>query len=140
MRCARPLQGTLLALCIFLAEDNPIIRANLTETVRDFVGEDVVGYATSEVEALTWLISRSEEWDLAILDLFLQRGNGLSVLSGCRVRRPSQKVVVLSNYATPDMRRRCIGLGADAVFDKSTELHALLDYCIELKQRATGRS
>lgn len=125
---------------IFLAEDNPILRANLTETVREFVGEDVIGYASSEVEALTWLISRSDDWDLAILDLFLKKGNGLAVLSGCRVRRPSQKVVVLSNYATPDMRRRCIGLGADAVFDKSTELPALLDYCVELKQRTLGRA
>lgn len=39
-------------------------------------------------------------------------------------------MVVLSNYVTPDMRARCMGLyGADAVFDKSTEIDALLQYC-----------
>jgi len=41
-------------------------------------------------------------------------------------------VVVLSNYATDDMRRRCAQLGADAVFDKSNEIDALVDYCLAL--------
>jgi DNA-binding NarL/FixJ family response regulator len=37
--------------------------------------------------------------------------------------------VVLSNYATPEMRRRCLELGADRVFDKSSELEELIAYC-----------
>ena len=37
-------------------------------------------------------------------------------------------MVVLSNYATADMRKRCAQLGADAVFDKSNEIDALVDY------------
>jgi DNA-binding NarL/FixJ family response regulator len=37
--------------------------------------------------------------------------------------------VVLTNFATPDMRRRCLQLGADRVFDKSAELEELLIYC-----------
>jgi hypothetical protein len=28
------------------------------------------------------------------------------------------------------MRRRCADLGADAVFDKSNEIDALIEYCI----------
>jgi DNA-binding NarL/FixJ family response regulator len=40
-------------------------------------------------------------------------------------------VVVLSNYATPDIRRRCAEFGVDAVFDKSNEIDALVDFCIE---------
>jgi hypothetical protein len=31
------------------------------------------------------------------------------------------------------MRRRCAQLGADAVFDKSTEIDALLDYCVKAR-------
>ena len=41
-------------------------------------------------------------------------------------------MVVLSNYATPDMRKRCAQLGADAVFDKSNEIDALVDYRLAL--------
>ena len=33
-----------------------------------------------------------------------------------------RKVYVLTNYATADLRKACVRLGADAVFDKSTEL------------------
>ncbi len=39
------------------------------------------------------------------------------------------KLVELSNYATPDMRAKCIELGADKVFDKSNDVDALLQYC-----------
>jgi len=53
-------------------------------------------------------------------------------LEACRTRRTGQRVVVLSNYATADMRRRCTQLGADAVFDKSNEIDALVEYCIQL--------
>ena len=44
-------------------------------------------------------------------------------------------MVVLSNYATADMRKRCMQLGADAVFDKSNEIDALVDYCLQLGEQ-----
>ena len=43
-----------------------------------------------------------------------------------------RRSVVLSNYATPDMRRKCLELGADRVFDKSNEIDALIGYCLRL--------
>ncbi|MDP3224506.1 MAG: hypothetical protein Q8M96_15340 [Rubrivivax sp.] len=46
--------------------------------------------------------------------------------------------VVLSNYATEAMRVRCLELGADGVFDKSTEIDALLHYCNELAQHKSA--
>lgn len=125
-----------MSLAIFLTEDNAIIRANLTDALREFTGEEIVGFATGEMDALTWLITNPDDWGLLILDLFLSDGHGLGVLAGCRVRKPSQKVVVMSNYATPDMRRRCLGLGADMVFDKATEFEEMMAYCVALKQRA----
>jgi two-component system, OmpR family, response regulator len=44
--------------------------------------------------------------------------------------------VVLSNHATNDMRWRCSQLGADAVFDKSTEIDALVDYCVSARVKS----
>ena len=38
-------------------------------------------------------------------------------------------MVVLSNYPTSEVRLRCAQLGVDAVFDKSTEIDALVNYC-----------
>jgi len=54
------------------------------------------------------------------------------VFPPCRERQPHQKIVVLSNYATPDIRSRCAQLGVDAVFDKSNEIDALMDYCMNI--------
>jgi len=42
-------------------------------------------------------------------------------------------VVVLSNYATADMRDRSTQLGADAFFDKSAELDQLVAYCATMQ-------
>jgi len=51
------------------------------------------------------------------------------VLQACRARDPRQRAVVLTNYADVDIRAQCLALGADAVFDKSTELDAFLEFC-----------
>ena len=36
---------------------------------------------------------------------------------------------MFSNYINASVRKRCAQLGVDAVFDKSTEIDALVDYC-----------
>ncbi len=122
----------------YFVEDNLTIRENLVGTLEELTCISAVGYAESEPEAREWLESHADEWELAIVDLFLKQGSGLGVLQACTSRRPNQKVVVLSNYATPDIRKRCAQLGVDAVFDKSNEIDALLDFCI--KQAASRRS
>jgi len=90
--------------------------------------------ASGEAEARRWLAGNSQ-WGLAIVDLFVKDGSGLGVLRALKGRRPEQRVVVLSNYATTDMRTQCLLLGADRIFDKSTELEAFLDYVGALDSR-----
>lgn len=115
-----------------------MIRANLTNTLEELCGIKVVATAESETAATEWLIQPGQRWRLAIVDLFLRPGSGIKVLAACRDRKPEQKIVVLSNYATSDMRKICMSLGADAVFDKSREVDALIDYCSDLVKRQSG--
>jgi len=117
-------------LITYLVEDNPIIRTNLIETLGEIAQLEITAHAATQNEASQWL-DRHTEWHLAIVDLFLKQGSGLGVLAACQDRAPFQKVVILTNYATPEIRTRSVALGADAVFDKSTELDGLIDYCIE---------
>jgi two-component system, OmpR family, response regulator len=114
----------------YIVEDNPTIRENLIGTLEELARIDAVGTADTENEGKAWLAENRDNWDLAIVDLFLKQGSGLGVLAACRDRPSKQKVVVLSNYATADIRKRCAQLGVDAVFDKSNEIDALVDYCI----------
>lgn len=113
----------------YLVEDNPVIRENLVGFLEDVADTTVVAHASTEKEAVSWLRSHGDDWDMAIVDLFLQEGNGFGVVDACRNRAAHQKVVVLSNYATADMRERSRQLGADAFFDKSAEIDQLLAYC-----------
>lgn len=125
----------------FLVEDNHSILENLVSTLEELAPVKAIGMADSEEEGAAWLNSHAQQWDLAIVDLFLRKGSGLGVLAACRLREERQKVVVLSNYPTSEVRLRCAELGVDAVFDKSTEIDALLNYCTvqsdKLKARVT---
>jgi len=124
----------------FIVEDNLAIRENLMDALREVARVDPIGQAESEAEGTRWLLRNLSQWDLAIVDLFLKEGTGLRVLEACRHRGPAQKMVVLSNYATPEMRRKCEQLGADAVFDKATEIDDLIDYCLRRRQARFGSS
>lgn len=118
-----------MSLITYIVEDSVTIRDNLISTLEELATVEVVGFAETEEEAGNWLASHNGDWKLAIVDLFLREGSGLGVLSRCQQRAADQKVVVLTNYATPDIRRRCADLGSDAVFDKSNEIEELIAYC-----------
>ncbi|HSH89081.1 MAG TPA: response regulator [Ramlibacter sp.] len=120
-----------MQLRTYIVEDNATIRENLIGTLEELACVKALGWAETENEARSWLGQHENQWDLTIVDLFLKQGSGLGVLEACRDRPEGRRVVVLSNYATADMRKRCAQLGADAVFDKSNEIDALIEYCIE---------
>ncbi|RYY93260.1 MAG: response regulator [Comamonadaceae bacterium] len=122
----------------YIVEDSPTIRDNLIEALQELAEVEPVGTADTEHESKRWLAGNDDVWDLAIVDLFLREGSGLNVVEAARKRRPGQRVVVLSNHATRDVRWRCAQLGADAVFDKSTEIDALVDYCV--RQRSARQA
>ncbi|MES2958898.1 MAG: response regulator transcription factor [Pseudomonadota bacterium] len=113
----------------FVVEDSPVIRDNLIATLEELVPVAVVGTAEDESTAVEWLGQQDHRVDLVIIDIFLKRGSGLGVLRDASGIRNGAKLVVLSNYATPEMRRKCLELGADEVFDKSDEIDALIQYC-----------
>lgn len=118
---------------IYLVEDNDLVRDNLIRMLQEFAQAEVAGSAATEDEATAWLQAHPDAWQMAVVDLFLLQGSGLGVVSSFQDRKPMQKIVVLTNYATADIRRRAQALGADAVFDKSGELDLFLAYCADLQ-------
>jgi len=127
-----------MRLRIFLVEDSPVIRDNLAESLEELAGARVVGWASNEDEARQWLADNASGWDLAVVDLFLLQGSGLNVVKSCSNRALRQKVIVLTSYATPPIRQRCLALGADAVFDKATEIEEFTQYAVTEVERVTG--
>lgn len=113
----------------YIVEDSPVIRENLIATLEELVPIELLGCADDEAGALHWLARPSRPPELVIIDIFLKGGSGLGVLRAAAKGLPKRTLIVLSNYATPDMRRKCLELGAGRVFDKSNEIDALILYC-----------
>jgi two-component system OmpR family response regulator len=124
-----------MRLRIYLVEDNPVIRQNLSDWFGDMENTRLVGFSTTEQEASAWLSEHRTAWDLAVVDLFLSEGSGLGIVKSCQDRSLKQRVVVLTNYATPDIRERSLALGADAIFDKSNEFDEFLRYAMDEVER-----
>ena len=120
----------------YIVEDSPVIRENLIATLVELVPVEVVGCAADESTAVSWLRQAERSVDLVIVDIVLERGSGLGVLRSGQALPHPLKMVVLSNYATQDMRRQCLALGADAVFDKSHDIEALIAYCGQMAANA----
>ena len=113
---------------IFLVEDSSIIRQNLVEALRESLPIEVAGSADDEASAVAWLQRERAACDLVIVDIFLKGGSGLGVLKAMMAFPEEPKRIVLSNHATPEVRAKCLELGATAVFDKSNELDEMLGW------------
>ncbi len=118
-----------MSLVTILVEDSKAIRDSLLAAMTELTDVEVVAMAETAVDANSALETFRDRWELAVVDLFLKQGSGLAVLRACRERPSNRHVLVLTNYLTPEIRKRCLELGADAVFDKSTELEAFFEKC-----------
>jgi DNA-binding NarL/FixJ family response regulator len=120
----------------FLVEDSPVIRSNLIAALEDLAPVAVVGFADSANDACDQLtaLETAGDCDLVIVDVFLKSGSGLDVLRSLRSQDSSLRRVVLTNYATPEIRAECLALGASAVFDKSRDIEALVSYCTQIAE------
>ena len=118
-----------MELKAFVAEDNTLLRENLIGSLEELTCVSVIGCGATEDEGMAWLAVHPLAWDLLIVDLFLKPGNGMRLVERVARARAGQKVIVFSNYVNASVRKKCARLGVDAVFDKSTEIDALVDYC-----------
>jgi DNA-binding NarL/FixJ family response regulator len=117
---------------VFLVEDMKHVQeivADLLTSLGDFRLVKAIG---NEAEARLWLVEHPGAWDLAVIDLVLDQGSGMGVVSRAREAAGRDgRVIVFSDYASDGIRKHCLRLGADAVFLKS-QTQEFMDYCSEL--------
>lgn len=114
---------------VLLVEDNIRLQDEMRRVLAGIPNAEVVAVAATQPQACAWLAANPDGWDLAVVDLFLAEGHGFDVLRGCRRVRRHQRAVVLSNYTRDPVREHARLAGADALFDKSFEMDALVEYC-----------
>jgi DNA-binding NarL/FixJ family response regulator len=75
--------------------------------------------------------------DIAVVDLRLKSGSGLSVIEHIKAMHLGTIVVVLSNRAQREYRVKCMELGAYCFFDKSKDIKVFTDLLADLSSGRT---
>jgi DNA-binding NarL/FixJ family response regulator len=72
---------------------------------------EVVGQAENGAQAMDSI--RELKPDAVILDIQMPNGSGIDVLQNIKIGGPTPVAIMLTNYAYPQYRRRCMDAGAD---------------------------
>ena len=122
-----------MSVRVFLVEDMRQVQGVLADLLSGLGDFRLVATTHTEAEAKLWLQENPGAWDLAIIDLVLDQGTGMSVVPRARAAAGpgGGNIVVFSDYASDGIRNHCLKLGADAVFLKS-QTQEFMDYCSEL--------
>ena len=94
---------------------------------------DVVGQAQDAPGTLKAV--RQTRPDVVILDIRMPGGNGIEVLREVKKMTPAPQVIMLTNFAYAQYRKKCEEAGADFFFDKSTEFEKLPQALEQVRQR-----
>lgn len=95
--------------------DDVLDAAVLTQRILSKKGHQVAIF-TEEQEALQY--ARTNQVDLAILDINLKKTNGISVLEELKRAAPAIRIIMLIGYPTIETARQALHLGA-------------ADYCVK---------
>ena len=110
---------------VFLADDHPIIRTGLKQTLDKTDDIEVVGEASNGVEVLK--AAREGSWDVLVLDLSLPQKNGWEVLRRLRVRDPDLSILVLSVHSEALYAVQALKMGASGYVTKNSDLTVCLN-------------
>ena len=116
---------------VLLVDDSDILRNHLITILSDLENVDIIGESVDTDSAIKDL--KKKKPDLVILDIRMPGEGGIHVLKIAKEKYPGLKIVIFTNYPYPQYRTKCMELGADYFFDKSTETEKMID---EIKQLA----
>jgi|SRR5882724_3385049 len=108
---------------VLIADDSRIIVDRLADLLKGIPGVEIVGQASDVQEAIRFV--QQTRPDTLVLDLQMPGGSGFDVLRAIRQDFPSLRVVVCTNYSSPQYRLESIAAGANVFLDKSAEFEKL---------------
>ncbi|MEX2122656.1 MAG: response regulator transcription factor [Woeseia sp.] len=122
---------------VLIVDDSPLIRVRLAELLADVEGIEIVAQADNADQAVDLVIALQP--DVAIVDVRMPGRSGMDLIEDVKKTRQPPKIIMLTNFPTPENREKCLSQGADYFFDKSSEIEKVLTVLKELMQESRGR-
>lgn len=104
---------------VLIVDDSVVVRQRLAEMCSEVEGIEIVGQAQDAIQASEYFKNLTPE--VVILDIRMTQGNGMDVLKTIKEKNRTTVVIMLTNYPYPQYRKKCMALGADYFFDKSSD-------------------
>jgi len=108
-----------------IVDDSELLRRRLYESLSRIRDDLEIFEASTGKEALEQF--SSEKQNTVILDISLPDISGIEVLKEIKKSDPSARVIILTNYPSPEFRDRCINQGADYFFEKHSDYGNILE-------------
>ena len=107
---------------ILIADDHPLFRAGLKETLSKEKDVELIGEADNGLKALE--LARKQRWDVVLLDLTMPGTDGLEALQELRREQPKLPVLILSAHPEDQLALRLLKAGAAGYLtnDKAPEV------------------
>jgi two-component system response regulator DesR len=111
-------------LKVFLVDDNQPIRQRVADMLAADARLAVVGEAATPQRSIVEILQTRP--DVVVLDVQLEGGSGLQVMSAVREQAPATAFVVFTNSTLPAYRKRYLAAGASAFLDKTHDFGRLV--------------
>lgn len=121
---------------VFVADDSPIVRERLISMLTELPNVEIVGETGVALDAIDSI--RRLKPTAVVLDISMP-GGGMSVLETIKKDDEAPMVIMLTNFSNEPYRRRCLQLGADYFFDKSSEFEKVIQV-LRKARRARART
>lgn len=110
---------------VFIADDHAVVREGLKQICRATADLVVAGEAVNGIEALDRI--RSQDWDVAVVDMTMPGLSGLEIVKELKRDRPQLPVLVLSVHAEDQYAIRLLKAGAAGYLTKQSVPEELVD-------------
>ena len=117
---------------VFVVEDSELIRERLLSMLGCMSGVEIVGSSETASDAIAGILAARP--DVVVLDIKLKASSGIEVLQAIKRRMAAVAVIMLTNYATEEYRKKCLQEGAEHFLDKTNEFEQLCPLIDQLKQ------